>query len=329
MDNLNKIWDAYLNGKASTAEKKRLLDALEQEENNDELTAYMKEKWESAEKDVQPNKGTNEILFQKIKKEIEPKKDAKIIRLGHRRLILSSAVAASFIILFSIALWWYLPKEEIPHEWVKIELKAGDKAKKIDLPDGSKVWVNSASTLSYIDQFEENRQLRLSGEAYFEVAKNKAVPFKVLFGKNELLVTGTQFNIKAYPSEEKSHVHVKEGSVSVFSPKDTSQLIKDKYLIVDEKRGTQTQSALVFETLQGWTKGQLVFKDTPMEEVFESLERSYGVIILQEKTNKKIEKPLTVSYPQGTKLEDVMEGLKYLQEIEYNFISSDSLKVVF
>lgn len=89
----------------------------------------------------------------------------------------------------------------------------------VELPDGSKVWLNAASSLKYPTFFSgKERIVELTGEAYFEVAKNKNMPFKVKVNNMEVAVLGTHFNIMAYNNENTVNTTLLEGSVKVITP---------------------------------------------------------------------------------------------------------------
>ena len=102
----------------------------------------------------------------------------------------------------------------------KLSVPAGQRAH-IVLPDGSKVWVNAGSTLTYPSIFGEERRVKLNGEAFFEVAKG-TLPFIVSTGKVDIKALGTQFNVFNYPSEELT-VALLEGSVRVYHPEQEQQ----------------------------------------------------------------------------------------------------------
>src|SRR5690606_25962513 len=86
----------------------------------------------------------------------------------------------------------------------------------VTLPDGTKVWLNAASSLKYPVAFNDTeRKVELTGEAYFEVAKDKNKPFKVLADKQEIKVLGTHFNVNAYTDEASIKTTLVEGRVQV------------------------------------------------------------------------------------------------------------------
>lgn len=323
MNELKKIWKAYLKGNASKEEKKRLLDALENKGLENDMIAWMRENWEHSSLEIAQFSNDDRTIYENLKRQITAQEDVKNVRPLFHKKWLQYAAAACVAGLLALAVWWSMDKGVGQPQWTKLEVQAGEPAAEFVLPDGSKIWLNAATTLQF--DFSKNRQLILEGEAYFEVAKNKDSPFQVRFGNNELLVTGTQFNIKAYPNETDAEVHVREGSVSVFSKRDTSLLIQNDYLEIGNISGEQLKSKLAYSNLESWTTGQLVFKNAPIEEVIHSLERHYDIHISLQNPTARRAKKLTVTYPKDTKLKDVLEGLRYLQGLDYEIISPDSL----
>jgi len=144
------------------------------------------------------------------------------------------------------------------------------------LPDGSKVWLNAASTLHFPTAFTgRERAVELVGEAYFEVAKNRLMPFKVRTAKQDVTVLGTQFNLNAYPDENETSTTLVEGMVKVHA------MAKDVVLAP----GQQAQSGKALSVVSGvdtaaitaWRDGYFHFDRAGIEEVMRQLSRWYDV----------------------------------------------------
>jgi ferric-dicitrate binding protein FerR (iron transport regulator) len=147
---------------------------------------------------------------------------------------------------------------------------------KVQLPDGTNVWLNSASSLHYPIAFNgKTRDVELTGEAYFEVAKDKHKPFTVTSAGQKVTVLGTHFNINAYKDESNINTTLLEGSVRVNS--------NDKQALL--KPGEQ--SALSGETIRvskanihlatAWKDGQLAFAHTDLKSVLRQTSRWYNI----------------------------------------------------
>ncbi|MEZ0611827.1 FecR family protein [Fibrella sp. WM1] len=166
----------------------------------------------------------------------------------------------------------------------------------VKLQDGSLVLLKPGSRLSYVPEFRgTRREVYLSGEAFFEVAKDASKPFLIYANGLTTKVLGTSFLIKAYPKDPNVTVEVKTGRVAVFARKDPThqQKVADRDLtglvlipnqkIVFEREQARLAKSLVDnpQLLPGPSqKNPFVFDDTPLPTVFTTLERAYGVNIV-------------------------------------------------
>jgi len=173
------------------------------------------------------------------------------------------------------------PREQIT--WKTISADAG-KVIALNLPDGSNVWLNAGSKLSYPNHFNSQhlRNVRLSGEAYFEVKHDKRHPFVVESDSIKTTVYGTGFNVRAYPNESDVAIAVSSGKVGVNtknalrSPDPIFLLASDR-LIYHKTNKAFTRSKTAINDINGWQKGLIVFEQSPIKEVFEELSRRFNV----------------------------------------------------
>jgi ferric-dicitrate binding protein FerR (iron transport regulator) len=144
------------------------------------------------------------------------------------------------------------------------------------LPDGSKVWLNAASSLKYPTSFTgEKRQVELTGEGYFEVAKDAAHPFLVTANGTTTEVLGTHFNINAYPDEATINITLAEGSVRVNS----ALTIRPGEQAQVDATGKIIRTTADIRTITGWKDGEFVFTNTPVKEVMLQVARWYDATI--------------------------------------------------
>ncbi len=145
----------------------------------------------------------------------------------------------------------------------------------INLPDGSRIWLNAASSLRYPVVFSgSERKVELKGEAYFEIAENKASPFRVVSNNQIVEVLGTHFNINSYPEEGNVRTTLIEGSVKVRSGNNSAML----------KPGQQSQvgnsihvtQADTYETI-AWKNGKTQFSNADIKTIMRMLSRWYDV----------------------------------------------------
>lgn len=153
----------------------------------------------------------------------------------------------------------------------------------INLPDGTKVWLNAASSLKYPTQFSAHqRKVELTGEGYFEVSKDKKRPFTVLTDKQQVQVLGTHFNVNAYKEEQATKTTLLEGSVKVSNA--SLQKHGDSKLLSPGEQSTLTQALFQVEKVDienvvAWKNGYFTFADEDLEVSMRKLSRWYNVDI--------------------------------------------------
>lgn len=165
-----------------------------------------------------------------------------------------------------------------------ITVAAGAERRLTTLPDGSKVWVNRNSTLSYAPDFNQaERVVQLQGEAFFEVKKDHGRPFAVLANDTRTRVLGTSFNVRAYASEDSVEVAVVTGRVA-FSPTRHRLGVPDSVVLTPGLRGVirQTtptaavQKPITDPNFRAWQQQELVFDNQSLGQVAQTLSRYYG-----------------------------------------------------
>ncbi|WP_295940282.1 FecR family protein [uncultured Alistipes sp.] len=150
--------------------------------------------------------------------------------------------------------------------------------KRLVLPDGSQVWINSGSNISYNDDFSQERFVTLDGEAFFAVAGDAGKPFRVRTEKLTVEVLGTQFNVRSRGEDPFSEVILSSGSVQVTTPKrKTIELTPNDRLTLDNRTGDMTVDRINADTVSNWRVVNLCFHDTPLEQTFEQIGIYYGL----------------------------------------------------
>lgn len=151
----------------------------------------------------------------------------------------------------------------------------------IALPDGTKVWLNAATSLKFPSTFafSANRNVELSGEAYFEVAKDKKHPFVVRSAGQDVEVLGTHFNINSYADETNVKTTLLEGSVRVSSALRSKVLKPNQQSVLSSGNTIDVQPANLEETM-AWKNGYFKFNDENLESVMRKLERWYDVEVI-------------------------------------------------
>jgi hypothetical protein len=177
----------------------------------------------------------------------------------------------------------------------------------VELPDGTKVWLNASSSLKYPTFFSGNERIvELSGEAYFEVAKNKDMPFKVKANSMEVNVLGTHFNVMAYNDENIIKTTLLEGSVKVLAS-NTSKLIIPGQQAQLTTSGKLTVSDADVDEAVAWKNGFFQFTSVDIHTVVKQISRWYDVDI---DYDKSISEHFTGTIARNVEANEVFKMLK-------------------
>lgn len=178
---------------------------------------------------------------------------------------------------------------------------------KLVLADGSQVWLNAESTITYPVAFQgETREVRLQGEAYFEIAKNKNQPFIVHTTQFDVQVTGTQFNVRAYPGEMESAT-LAEGGIQLEKGGKTYTLKPGQQAYLEEEEVQVRKVNL--ESAIAWRYNAFSFEETPLEEIMNELARWYNIHVFY--LNPKVkELHFTAWFRRNCTLQEVIDILE-------------------
>lgn len=248
--------------------------------------------------------------------------------------------AASIIALFAAGaiMMYYLKNPAANHTQQQLATTYGKRIHTV-LPDGSSVWLNAGSTIKYTDNLVVNgkREVTLTGEAYFDVKHDTAHPFIVHAGKMSVVVLGTAFNIRAYPSDTHMETTLIRGKVQVINEDKPGQNI---VLYPNEKVVLATQSELTRKyklavkntapidsisskvtlpdetiTETGWVNNKLSFKNENFTDLSQQLERWYNVQISFD-NDTYITKEFTGTFKDQS-IDEVMNALQIIEPFHY------------
>jgi ferric-dicitrate binding protein FerR (iron transport regulator) len=313
----DRIWNLIakkLAGEASAGELKELESALRLDPDLHYSLEALQDMWK---KKSEEESGQSEIAFQKhmdrmhsLGVDMGNQQTDRYMdefpdspnRFQKRKII--AFLSAGFIILF---LGYYFLNLRSPSAaavqkpvW-EIITRNGSKSNVL-LPDGSSVWLNAGSRLTYDSLYgTSRREVTLSGEAYFDVAKNPKKPFIIHTGKINIRVLGTVFNVKSYPEDRTIETSLIRGSIEVSFPSQPSKKIilkPNQKLIIDKtisntnrnQNGTTSSPAPLMNIQQlnrtgsdstiietGWMQNRLYFDDMSFQDLLKNMERKYGV----------------------------------------------------
>lgn len=261
--------------------------------------------------------------------------DARTHRPAKRRTLRWYSVAAVLILsICLVGLWSYLrpvEKAAVATNTEQVIVRSNPKGQKstVVLPDGSNVRLNADSYLEYNQDFAKGREVRLVGEAFFEVVHDSAHPFVVHSGDVSVRVLGTSFNVQAFPFEETMSVAVVTGRVLVedagtgFNSRQ-GVLLPREMVRIDHKTGTFEKGTYDPEEMLAWKDGILAFNKASFDEIVDRLERWYGVKFVV-KRKKPITKGFTGRY-KNPSLKIVLEGMSFSSEFKFK-IKGDTVLI--
>lgn len=165
---------------------------------------------------------------------------------------------------------------------ISVEAPLGSRTK-LYLPDGTLVWLNAGSRMTYSQGFGvDNRKVELEGEGYFEVQRNEKLPFFVKTKDLQLQVLGTKFNFRDYPEDHEVVVSLLEGKVelnNLLKKEKEAFLAPDERAILNKANGLMTVETVTASNASQWTDGYLFFDEELLPDIVKELERSYNVNI--------------------------------------------------
>ena len=290
-----ELIEKYFDGNITDAEIKKLSDWIK---NDRHLQNWWEEEFSKSDAGINPV--LRDKLFARIKEqtqgkeETQGKENPRTIRMNPWKW------AAAIVLPICIAFFTYYLVDSSQTVGAPFIVKAdkGDKAT-IELPDGTNVVLNSASQLSYLNNFGENgRRVQLNGEAYFKVAHDEKRAFIVQVGDLEVKVLGTSFNVSAYEDAKDVTVVLLEGKVGVYAQK-ISHIMKPGDKIEYNKATHKITATQVHPTdYIEWTKGNMYFEKESLENIMKTLSRIYDVEIRFD-SNKLPNEYFTGTIPGG------------------------------
>ena len=268
----------YLEGRASVTERMQLLKWLRKKENRIVFNRSKVVWKKSQDVNILPKGSEQSWLFiqdQMLQKSFKRWQYSDKVNLLVR-------IAAIFFFVLSLGGATYFisnQQEREKNQYTQVEAENGQ-ISKVKLPDGSMVWLNSGSKISYNNRFaDSNREVKLDGEAYFQVQKDKDLSFVVNSGKIQVKVHGTRFNVSAYPESENIDIVLESGKVQLLS----SEVASFQYFLSPGEKASFIKSnnklnISKVNTIKytSWKDGILNIYDQPLVELVKRLEKRYN-----------------------------------------------------
>ncbi len=271
---------AHLSGNATPDQEQALNAWLETDPENQSFFHDMQSLWEASATEPLPRAVDSGKAWAEVEARLDRLDQNHQAGGGSTKVswLRRAWIAASILLVVGMGGWWYSNSEWNTPEPVVMQTQSSE-LREIQLPDGSKVWLNQYSSLEYDDRFQP-RTVVLEGEAYFEVESDLNQPFTVRTGAVSTRVLGTSFNVRAYPEEQEVRVDVTSGQVEVaLEATQKEQLSKGEAATVVLESLSLKKEAMASANATAWRDQTLVFQNVPLSEAVEDLERLYRVKI--------------------------------------------------
>ncbi len=231
-------------------------------------------------------------------------------------------VAASVALVLAAGLWLYLARIPAEIHYLTATAKRGERIT-VTLSDGSVVQLNAESSITYPEEIAvaDERTVQLSGEAFFEVARDESKPFVIRSGNLVTTVLGTSFNIRAYPNDETFAVTVATGKVKVEAANDQDQktvselLVPGEQALFEQSTAKITRKSVDPEKHLAWKEGTILLEGASLQEATDILGRWYDVEFVFE--NPALKTCAIDGKFRNDKLPNILENLRFLMGIEY------------
>ena len=265
MNDINDILAKHFSGEATVEETQKVEEWKLQ---HAEEYAVMSEAWQTADKNLleglEFKTFDHKTAWDKVDEQLVDEKEIKVIKMTFYKRV----AAACAILLAGFAGFWLLNQGPSYNTFANTD----NTPKEITLPDGSNVWLAANSTLDYQEDFENERNLKLKGEAFFEVARDEAHPFIITTEFGEIEVLGTAFNVNV--TENSTEVGVDHGRVAVRNENGEEDLTIGEFAVANADGVKEISNPNV--NYNSWKTGIFNFNETSINEVIDLLNKHYA-----------------------------------------------------
>ncbi|QNF35156.1 FecR domain-containing protein [Adhaeribacter swui] len=277
-DNQSTFWEKVAKKVSGNASEKDKIGMPPQSPEFNEAKRQAQQIWNNTALPTPDYEPDVERGWQRLQLRVQTRQLPPVTASKKENFIFRWAVAATISVVL-VALAYFLIKPASP-EWTEIRT-AAHQTKTIRLADGSTVALNQNSTFSYPTNFQkENRTVRLSGEAFFNVAKAEGKRFTIFAEGTKTEVIGTAFNLRAY-SQEPVKVQVVEGKVAFArtATDDAIFLVPGQEGFIAEKGVTAHKQVIQNTNFESWKTKSLTFNNTQLDQLVTDLENYFNVSI--------------------------------------------------
>ena len=299
-----ELLQKYIAGNATEAEKQRVTEWIQ--ENPENMREYMAQR-----------RLHDMALWRTEPVAEENSRERKHFSL--RGVCMEAAKIAAVLAIVLLGTHYWTGKHQVPEDktWQSIYVPAGQRAE-LMLADGTKVWLNSRSTLTFPGSFKGNiRNVKLDGEGYFAVTKNVEQPFIVETNKCNVKVLGTEFNVMAYAAVSVWETSLLEGAVEILVPGSNNSGMRLEPNMMASLKGNRLVKGRIKEADYFlWREGLLCFNDISVRDMIEKLKLYYGVDIVVNNT-RILKNRYTGKFRTKDGVEHVLKVLKLNNKFTY------------
>ena len=313
---MKSLFKKYYNSVSNPEEFEKITYFISDKKNESKIFSLMSPFWDKELKNTEVKRIENPALLKRIKDNIRAEKQ-KVLQRKINLYAWGIRVAAVLVVALLISNFFFYQnsnKNLLSKQLQTISTPIGAKTN-ITLPDGSNVWLNAGSTISYPLSFDKTRPVTLEGEAYFDVV-NTEKPFIVSTDYGIVEVLGTSFNVMAY-NDDSFETTLVEGIVAftVSGTEDRVTLKPGEQIAKSENRYTiKTVETKYFTS---WTEGKLIFNREPFPSFIKKLERWYNVKIVYQ--DRELDKLWYTGTIEMESISEVMEMISKATSVSYSF----------
>ncbi len=266
------LFEKYIRNEASAEEELLLLSMLR---HDNDIDLFLENQIKNSDQKL--DKETEQRMYEHIRSGKAQGKKRLFTTVPLRKAMQWAAMIA--LPMMSALLVYFLTSDPIAGDNVTVQAPKGEKAN-ITLADGSLVWINSGSSLTYNNAFnQKERKVFLEGEAYFEVAKDPKRPFIVHTRDMDIEALGTAFNVRAYPEENNESTVLLEGKIKINAQGQQRILTENQRAIIDKTVHTFSTDKVFAVDFVQWKDGNLYFENSSFDEIALTLSRVFNVEI--------------------------------------------------
>ncbi|MGQ9620054.1 MAG: FecR family protein [Bacteroidales bacterium] len=263
-------------------------------ESKSEMDALLEKYWKAAAPEKRHTQIDVNSAWNKLQSKIL---ESETVASGTKRMsYFYLRIAAAILLIIGIGTsTLYLLNVTGTGKNIVVATGEGDKNKEVNLPDGSKVWLNRNSEITYPkNSWKNERKVKLTGEGYFEIITDSKKPFSVDAGKAVVKVVGTSFNVITNNPSGEVEVYVESGTVMLSDERGSSILLEPGYIGTTNEK-TPDKKLNSNRNYMAWRTELLVYEGTRLSDVFSDLNRAYDINIYA-RDNSILEKTITATF---------------------------------